>query len=68
VRKAEIRAAAGMLRAVVERIQAGELTAPGRVTARLEGAATALGALSGRTSKPGKRSEVEERRSPGEPR
>jgi hypothetical protein len=55
VRKAEIRAAAAMLRAIVERIQAGELTAPGRVTARLEGAATALGALSGRTRKPGKR-------------
>jgi hypothetical protein len=48
VRKSEIRAAAVMLRAIVERIQTGELTAPNRVTARLEGAATALEALSGR--------------------
>jgi hypothetical protein len=51
VRKSEIRKAAAMLRAIVDRIQAGELTAPGRVTARLEGAATALEALSGRAGR-----------------
>jgi hypothetical protein len=47
VRKSEIREAAAMLRAIVDRIQWGELTAPGRVVARLEGALSALEALTG---------------------
>jgi hypothetical protein len=40
--KADLRAAAGLLRAILARVEAGELTAPKRVVARLEGAATAL--------------------------
>src|SRR5262245_9562300 len=40
MRTSEVRAAAAMLRAIVQRIRAGELTAPAGVTARLEGAVT----------------------------
>ena len=40
--KAELRAAAQMLRSIVERSSSGELTGSGGVKARLEGAAAAL--------------------------
>ena len=40
--KAQFRAAADLLRAILARVEAGELTAPKRVVTRLEGAATAL--------------------------
>ena len=43
--KAELRAAAALLRTILARVEAGELTAPRRVVARLEGAATALEAV-----------------------
>jgi hypothetical protein len=52
MRKSEIRAAAAILRAIIHEIQKGELTAPGRLTARLEGALTALAALANRSSEP----------------
>jgi hypothetical protein len=41
----ELRAAAELLRALLARVEAGELTAPKRVVARLEGAVTALAAV-----------------------
>jgi hypothetical protein len=43
--KAELRAAADLLRAILASVEAGELTAPQRVVARLEGAATAWEAM-----------------------
>jgi hypothetical protein len=45
MKKAELRAAADLLRTILARVEAGELTAPKRVVARLEGAATALEAV-----------------------
>jgi hypothetical protein len=42
VTKAELHAAAKMLRAILARIASGELTASKRMVARLEGAAIAL--------------------------
>jgi hypothetical protein len=45
VRKADVRAAAEILRAMLARVGSGELTASKRVIARFEGAATALEAL-----------------------
>jgi len=48
VRKAEVRAAAEILRAILARVVSGELTASKRVAARLEGAAAALEALVGK--------------------
>lgn len=43
--RAELRAAADLLRAILARVEAGELIAPKRAVAQLEGAATALEAL-----------------------
>ena len=51
MRKGEARSAAEILRAILVRVERGELTAPGRAVARLEGAVTALKALSGRKPK-----------------
>jgi hypothetical protein len=48
MKKVELRRAAGLLRAILGRVEAGELTAPKRVVARLEGAATALEAVARR--------------------
>jgi hypothetical protein len=48
MRKGEARAAAEILRKVLARIERGDLTAPGRVRARIEGAALALQAAAGR--------------------
>ena len=42
MKKAELRAAADLLRAILARVEAGELTAPRRVVARSEDAATAF--------------------------
>jgi hypothetical protein len=42
MRKRESRAAAEILRAVLAKVERGELTAPRRVRARLEGAVMAL--------------------------
>ncbi len=49
--KTEIRAAAELLRAILARVETGELTAPRRVVARLEGALTALEALARRSGR-----------------
>jgi hypothetical protein len=46
VRNADIRVAAELLRTIVAKIESRELTGSKRVVARLEGAATALEALS----------------------
>lgn len=51
MRKTEARAAAEILRAILARIERGELTAAGRVRARLEGAATAFETLAKRKRK-----------------
>ena len=51
MRKGEARAAAEILRAILARIERGDLTATGRVRARLEGAATAFEALARRKPK-----------------
>jgi hypothetical protein len=48
VTKAEVRAAAETLRAILAHIASGELTASKGVAARLEGAASALEALAGK--------------------
>jgi hypothetical protein len=48
VTKANLRAAAEILRAMLARVASGELTASKRVSARLEGTATALEALAKR--------------------
>jgi hypothetical protein len=49
--KGEARAAAEILGAILARVERGELTAAGRVRARLEGAATALEAVAKRKHK-----------------
>jgi hypothetical protein len=54
VTKKGLRAAADLLRAILARVEAGDLTAPKRVVARLVGAVTALDAheaVTGRRSK-----------------
>jgi hypothetical protein len=45
VTKADLRAAADLLRAILARVEAGELTALKRVIARLEGSLVAFEAL-----------------------
>ena len=54
VTKAELRAAAEMLRTILARVEAGELTAPKGVVARLDGAATALEAVAQPTRRSGR--------------
>jgi len=49
VTKAELRAAAEMLRTILAKIASGELTGSRRLIARLEGAASALEALATRS-------------------
>lgn len=49
--KREARGSAEILRAILARIERGELVAAGRVRARLEGAATAFEALAKRKRK-----------------
>lgn len=51
VKKGEARSAAEILRAILARLEHGDLTATGRVRARLEGAATAFEALARRKAK-----------------
>ena len=48
--KTELRAATDLLHAILARVEAGELTAPKRVVARLEGAEAALEAVGQRAS------------------
>jgi hypothetical protein len=48
MRKSEARTAAEILRAILARVERGELTAAGRVRARLEGAATTFETLAKR--------------------
>jgi hypothetical protein len=50
MKKVELRCAADLLCAILARVEAGELTAPARVVARLEGAATVLEAVARPTS------------------
>ncbi len=51
MRTADINDAAGTLRRVLDKIAAGELTAPAGLAARLEGATAALEALTARRRK-----------------
>jgi hypothetical protein len=51
MRKGEARAAAEILRRSLGRVERGDLSSPGRVRARLEGAATAFEAIARRKPK-----------------
>lgn len=55
VKKAELRAAADMLRTILARVEAREMTAPKGVVARLDGAVTALEAVAKPTRGSGRR-------------